>query len=1182
MKLLGLDIGTNSVGSAGVDTDERIIKMGVGVFPAGVEESEDKRGAPKNQARRTYRGQRRSIERRAERKWQMRKFLAELSWTPTDTEMKLNPWSLRKKGLDGELTPREFGRVLLHLVQRRGAYGFNEEPEQPENTEKEEQENSKNTETKDKEAKKIKGAIDHAKEEMKNRNARTFGELMAVLYEERKTPLQKKDANGNVIKVGQAIRNRTNAAKEPTYEFCADRDLLWNEFDTLWKKQKSFNGELANQLTDPVRKKLDDNSSDATWRYKGILFGQRKTYWDMGTMGRCDLEPTDLKCPKADMYAQDYLVLETLNNIRITPPGEVSRPLNNEEKPKVFEVLKDQKTVTAATARKALGLHKGENKTLYTLSLDADPKRKLNTWWFYREIISSAISESNWEKLTSAQKDSVNKAILKFDPTSEKDKKYLAEGCKKWWGFDEKQAEKFIEAWTKRPKAEDRLEYSRRAIKNLLPYMRDGFTVNEARNLFAEDATNGATNEQRRRYSFKGGSGNHAMRRFQQKHPDLLPPAPAMLSNPVVRKAIHEVKRHIQEHIRKFGCKPDRVIVELVREARQSAVVRNKKLSENREREEEKRKIMEEFGLEQKTKNQQEKAVKRVLLCREQKEQCAYCGNGINAISEKTAAEGNGVEIDHIIPESRGGNSFLSNLLLCHTGCNRGKGNKTPKEWFTEERFQKFEQRLRHLKEKNLVKWDNLHKDAPDLDEFVASQLTDAAYAAKQVVNWLRDVLYNGERDGIKRVFTTSGRYTALLRRDWQLFPDSKKGEPFEKNRSDHRHHALDAVAIALSGPDRVQQISLLFQKLEKAEEEGKKLAERPLISPPWGNVESFRAQVMNEWRNLVVSHRPAARKIVGAFHNDTQYGPILDKDGNLTEQFTLRKFAIELTPNHLQVLKGWDELREKLKNCSSKRERKSIRLEMLKLPDVKPGKSGVIRDRWFREEIRECLRTEGLDPDNFSEKEIKKLVKEKGLFLKSGVPIRQFTLLRSPTVITIPRKQWNLSTGKMEYDPHQKAIRAYEPQNNHHIEIRENEKEKWTGEVIRNFDAAKRVNPPKSSGLKPLPAINRDDSQNGKFVMSLSIGEMVYMRHPETKVPGYFVVFKIDGTGTIHFTPHYDAGRDKETEKAKAREEVKKTGSKTGGLKPSDIQHLGIEEGQPPVKVWISPLGEVKELIRD
>ena len=53
---LGLDIGTNSVGSAWVDTKKKDIQLGVTIFPAGVEDSDTKRGDPKNQKRREKRG----------------------------------------------------------------------------------------------------------------------------------------------------------------------------------------------------------------------------------------------------------------------------------------------------------------------------------------------------------------------------------------------------------------------------------------------------------------------------------------------------------------------------------------------------------------------------------------------------------------------------------------------------------------------------------------------------------------------------------------------------------------------------------------------------------------------------------------------------------------------------------------------------------------------------------------------------------------------------------------------------------------------------------------------------------------------------------------------------------------------------------------------------------------------
>lgn len=1162
-KTLGLDIGTNSVGSAWIDLKQHKMRMGASVFPAGIEESDTKRGAPKNQARRGARCQRRSIERRAKRKHQMRSFLVQKGWIDTDERkwLGMNPWILRRDGLKRELSPYEFGRVLLHLTQRRGAFGFDSDSDE------------------DKEQGKIKEAISHTRQEIAKYNAETFGELMAMQFQERKIPIEKVDKQGKRVEISSPIRNRTKGSGEGTYEFCADRDLIWDEFDKLWNKQKSFGGELAAQLTDECRKELDNPKGDAAWRYKGILLGQRKTYWDMGTMARCDLEPTDMRCPKGDMYAQEFLVLETVNNIRITARGESNRPLTREEREKVINALEKQKTASEATVRKALGIDKGEKKTQYTLSLEKDPERGLNTNWFRREIVLGAIGPEKWAKMGDRDRESINRAILTFDPQDKNDAEQLTTGCRKWWGFDEGQTTQFIEAWKnwkKRPKVDDRVNYSRKAIRNLLPYMRDGSTVNKARELFAEDAENGATAEQRTRYCFGAKTASRRTRQYGEKHPDLLPPAPDDLSNPVVRKAIHEVRRHIQAYIREFGCKPDRVVVELAREARQSAKVRNKQLADNRQREKERKKIIQEFNLEGSTKNQQEKAIKRVLLCREQRQRCAYCEEEKDTISEKAAAEGTEVELDHIIPESRGGDSGMNNLVLCHTRCNRGKGNKTPREWLTQEQFGRLEKRLQHLKK--TTKWDNLHTDAPDIDGFVESQLTDTAYASRQVVGWLRDVLYEGERDGVRRVFTTKGRYTSILRRDWGLFPDKKEanseGEQGKKNRADHRHHALDAVVIALSGPERLSQLAQAAEKQELAKSEGYEYPKRDPVRPPWGDFDSFRADVMKEWNNIVVAHRPERRKITGAFHRDTHFGPLLDKKGQLTGHCTVRKFAVELTPKHLRVPNGWEELRKKLEISASKTEQKHLREQMLSLEDKKPEMSGIVRDRWFREELRACLRRNNLDPDNFTAKEIKELVKNKGIVLRSGVPVRRFTLMRAPTVVEIPRKRWNADTRKMEYETNRQSVRLYEPQNNHHIEIRQNKRTQWFGEVITNYDAAKRLRPPKNSGQDSRTAVNRNDTEEGRFVMSLSIGEMVYMRHPETREPCYFVIFKIDGTGSIHFTPHWDAGRAKETEKFPARDDI--------ALAAKRLQELGVEPGLPPQKVWVGPLGDVKTLVRD
>ena len=58
-----------------------------------------------------------------------------------------------------------------------------------------------------------------------------------------------------------------------------------------------------------------------------------------------------------------------------------------------------------------------------------------------------------------------------------------------------------------------------------------------------------------------------------------------------------------------------------------------------------------------------------------------------------------------------------------------------------------------------------------------------------------------------------------------------------------------------------------------------------------------------------------------------------------------------------------------------------------------------------------------------------------------------------------------------------------------------------------------------------------------------------------------------------IHFTPHWDAGKSKEDENNRIREDIAKT--------PADFQKLRVD-GQTPQKVWVGPLGDVRPYLRD
>ena len=83
-------------------------------------------------------------------------------------------------------------------------------------------------------------------------------------------------------------------------------------------------------------------------------------------------------------------------------------------------------------------------------------------------------------------------------------------------------------------------------------------------------------------------------------------------------------------------------------------------------------------------------------------------------------------------------------------------------------------------------------------------------------------------------------------------------------------------------------------------------------------------------------------------------------------------------------------------------------------------------------------------------------------------------------------------------------------------------------------------------------------------------------MLHPITKKPNYFVVFKIDNSKAVHFTPHTDANPASSKQKElKLREDI--------SLVPDDLRNnIIFTEIGLPEKVKISPLGEVKVLEQD
>src|SRR5690606_16693903 len=140
-KILGLDLGANSIGWSVLDTElKQILRSGVRIFPAGLNDFDTNKEQPKNAARRDARQLRRQIYRRKMRKQLLLKRLIDYDMVPLTIQelnqckrddvfptsdafrkwISMNPYSLRSAALREILSFHELGRIFYHMIQRRG------------------------------------------------------------------------------------------------------------------------------------------------------------------------------------------------------------------------------------------------------------------------------------------------------------------------------------------------------------------------------------------------------------------------------------------------------------------------------------------------------------------------------------------------------------------------------------------------------------------------------------------------------------------------------------------------------------------------------------------------------------------------------------------------------------------------------------------------------------------------------------------------------------------------------------------------------------------------------------------------------------------------------------------------------------------------------------------------------
>ncbi|MGH9355158.1 MAG: type II CRISPR RNA-guided endonuclease Cas9, partial [Terriglobia bacterium] len=431
----------------------------------------------------------------------------------------------------------------------------------------------------------------------------------------------------------------------------------------------------------------------------------------------------------------------------------------------------------------------------------------------------------------------------------------------------------------------DYMSHSRRAMEKLLPYLENGDSYAEARKQVYPE-------------SFKGGVPV-----------DSLAPAEKSLlalRNPAVERSLTELRKVVNAILRQYG-KPAQVRIELARELKKSRKDREGIAQAMRDNEAARKKaaqrILEETGIAGPSRDD----IRRVLLADECGWVCPYTSKSISMRS--IIGHEPQFDFEHIIPFSRSLDDSFANLTLCEQQENRNvKRNRTPFEAYggDPDRYQLILDRVsrfsgdrrRVAKKLERFKWDDKSL-AEALERFSSRRLTDTAYATKLAAQYLGQ-LYGGIADGAgnQRVRVSSGGVTSYLRGLWKLnaiLSDGPTGDGGwrPKERTDHRHHAIDAVVIALTSPAAIKRLS---DAAERAPREGRRRF--AALEGPWPD---FVESVRNEVERIVVSHR-VSRKVSGALHEETIYSPpIRRSDG--TKERHVRKLLASFTKSELEAI---------------------------------------------------------------------------------------------------------------------------------------------------------------------------------------------------------------------------------------------------------------------------------------
>lgn len=753
--VLGLDIGVASVGVGILDKKTGEIKHANSrIFPAATADS--------NVERRGFRQARRLSRRKKHRGKRLLDLFEEYQLLTdfSNLSLNLNPYQLRVKGMREKLTNEELFIVLKNIVKHRGISYLDDAAEDDNNSSSEYgkavEENRKLLEDK------TPGQIQLERFEK-------YGQIRGDF-----TIIDENGENHRLINVFSTSAYKKEAErilrKQQELNAAITDEFIESYIKVLTGKRKYYHGPGSEKS--PTDYGLYRKINGKTEKIADNLFGI--------LIGKCSFYPEEYRAPKASYTAQEYNLLNDLNNL--TVPTETKK-LSEEQKHQIVEYAKTEKTLGAKKLLQYIAkLTNGTFDDIKGYRIDKSDKPDIHTFEVYRkmqtiETIDVAIlPRETMDELAhiltlNTEREGIEEAIKKefLNQFSEQQILELVQ-------FRKKNSSLFAKGWH---------SFSIKLMKELIPEL---YTTSEEQMTILTRLGKQKAKETSKRTKY-----------IDEKE------LTGEIYNPVAAKAVRQAIKIINLATKKYGIF-DHIVIEMARDKNEED---EKKEIQKRQKanEDEKSAAMKKAAtlyngkveLPDSIFHGHKELATKIRLWYQQEERCLYTGKMIDI--QNLIHNQHMYEIDHILPLSLSFDDSLANKVLVLATANQEKGQRTPFQaidtmddaWS----FREMKAYVNGLKNFSKKKKEYLltEEDISKIEvkqRFIERNLVDTRYASRVVLNSLQDFYRQNDFD--TKISVVRGQFTSQLRRKWKI----------DKTRDTYHHHAVDALIIAASSQLRL------------------------------------------------------------------------------------------------------------------------------------------------------------------------------------------------------------------------------------------------------------------------------------------------------------------------------------------------------------------------------------------